>query len=73
MIEEVKAWQCTCDGCGKGYDIEGNQEAMIWKFKEDLMGWLGQEEDWKEISGKWYCSDCWAVDEEGEYVPDKNK
>lgn len=68
MIEQVTAWQCTCSNCGTGYNIEGGKEAMLWKDKDCLMFWLREDEEWKELDKKWYCGDCWTIDDNDNYV-----
>lgn len=64
-IETVNAYQCICDKCGKGYNTEGDDWPMVWINKDDLLTWLGTDEDnWKHIGEGWYCSSCIEWDEE---------
>ena len=68
MIETVMAWQCTCSNCGTGYNVEGGDSPMVWKKLDHLKDWLDNDENWKELTSKWYCGDCWTIDDNDNYV-----
>ncbi|NLZ31337.1 MAG: hypothetical protein GX885_11475 [Methanomicrobiales archaeon] len=59
MIKEVTMYQAVCDRCGAIVD----EEYMAWSEE-----WMAIEEaienDWKEISGKLYCPDCYEIEDD---------
>lgn len=66
MIQETTMYGYSCDHCKELFD-DGHGHSY-WKEKEDLMEWMKNDEWWREIDGKWYCGNCYTMNEEGEYI-----
>lgn len=67
MIQEVIMYEYHCDGCGHIYDDwDGN---TMYSNKEWIFTWLENDADWRWIDGKWYCADCYELNEDtDEYI-----
>lgn len=68
MIKEVTCYDIICDSCGKSLTKESE---MCYPDTESAE-MVAIDTEWKKISGKHYCSDCYKLDEDTyEYVPKK--
>lgn len=56
-----------CDGCGCHFkQIDG--EPVVSNNRSDLIE-MAEDSQWKQIKNRWYCPDCYAVDDEDNYTP----
>ncbi len=68
-IRKFEYWGCQCDRCGCRLN-DGAIDA--WSEKRDVVEFIADESNWLNIDGKWYCPDCYEVDDNtDEYVPIK--
>lgn len=68
MIKEVTYYDIICECCGKSLTEESE---MCYPDKDSAL-MVAEQSEWKKISGKHYCADCYKLDEEtDEYVPKK--
>ena len=68
-IEKIEAYICTCDNCGETYDNGdyipmGADESHL----KDMMG-----SDWIETDGKYYCLECYQIDDNDNIVLDETR
>ena len=65
MIKKRLCYELTCDRCGKKCS-DGETTSFC-----DTTRMLAAAEmaDWRHLKGRWYCPDCYEVDENDEYVP----
>ena len=69
MIKEVTYYDIICDSCGKSLTEESE---MCYPDKHSAL-MVAEQSEWKKISGKHYCADCYELDEKtDEYVTKKN-
>ncbi|MCR8919203.1 hypothetical protein [Bacteroides sp. ET225] len=67
MIQKVICYKAFCDRCGKSND-------WVWGTPDKALSVAMEVDDWREIGGKLYCSDCYEYDEKtDEYKPKKDK
>lgn len=65
MIKEVTCCDIICDRCGKSLTEESE---MFYPDNHSAL-MVAEQSEWKKISGKHYCPDCYELDEEtDEYV-----
>lgn len=62
--EEV--YICVCDRCGEVYDNGDCIPSFTETWEADNA--IREEEDWHEDGGKYYCPECFTVDEETDEV-----
>lgn len=68
MIKEVTYYDIICECCGKSLTEESE---MCYPDKDSAL-MVAEQSEWKKISGKHYCADCYKLDKEtDEYVPKK--
>ena len=66
MIKEVTYYDIICDRCGKSLTKESE---MCYPDTESAE-MVAMDNEWKKIGGKYYCADCYNLDEDtDEYVP----
>lgn len=68
MIKEITYYDIICDSCGKSLTKESD---MCYPDTESAE-MVAMNAEWKKISGKHYCSDCYELNNEtDEYLPKK--
>ena len=68
MIKEVTYYDIICDSCGKSL----TKESEMCYTDTESAEMVAIDTEWKKISGKHYCADCYELDEKTEeYVPKK--
>lgn len=68
MIKEVTYYDIICDRCGKSLTEESD---MCYPDTESAE-MVAIDTEWKKISGKHYCAECYELDEKtDEYVQKK--
>jgi hypothetical protein len=65
MIQEVKMYTIFCDICG--CDVNEGSEFAGWNDKSYLED-VAQEEGWKKLDDKHYCTECFEYDDDDELV-----
>ena len=69
MIKEVTYYDIICDRCGKSLI---NESETCYPDKDSAL-MVSEQSEWRKISGKHYCADCYEFDEKTyEYVPKNN-
>ena len=69
MIKEVTYYDIICDCCGKSLTEESE---MCYPDKHSAL-MVAEQSEWKKISGKYYCYDCYELDDKTDkYVPKNN-
>lgn len=63
-IEKVELYVCTCDNCG--CDYEESDLYMVYPDKTEADDACRNNGDWIKYHGKYYCTDCYELDEEGD-------
>lgn len=61
MIQKVICYKAFCDRCGKSND-------WVWGTPDKALSVAMEVDDWREIGGKLYCSDCYEYDEKTDEV-----
>lgn len=66
MIEPKTCYFLTCDRCGEEFD-DNCYHTDAYSLEQSA-----EFSRWREIGGKWYCPDCYELnDETDEYEPKK--
>jgi hypothetical protein len=58
MIEKIEAHRIKCDGCGRYFPGEYGEGFLFCTTEEDLITWISEDVEWKEVDGKYYCFGC---------------
>lgn len=70
-IEKIEAFICKCDNCGEVYD---NGDFIPSTGDEvEMESIIGNDSDWIKDNGKYYCPECYELDDDGYPTINKNK
>lgn len=67
MIEKTTIYTMRCDGCGCRIECSDN-EPVVSTDRLSLHA-LAEMSEWRQIRGRWYCPNCYGVDDSDNYVP----
>lgn len=65
MIKKILLYELVCDRCGKKC---GEGETTTFPDATSVSA-AAEMADWIKIKNRWYCPDCYEVDENDDYVP----
>lgn len=65
MIEKQTVYSLFCDSCGRHC---GDTDVSQFSDKESLLS-TAELLDWRKLKGKWYCPNCYTVDDYDNYIP----
>lgn len=70
-IEKVELYVCTCDNCGCNY--EECDLYMVYPDETEADDACRNNGDWVKDNGKYYCSDCYELDDNGYPIIDESR
>lgn len=65
MIKKRLLYELTCDRCGRKCS---DGESTMFPDASSVSA-TAEMADWIRINNRWYCPDCYEVDENDDYVP----
>ncbi|MDR1884279.1 MAG: hypothetical protein LBR26_16085 [Prevotella sp.] len=69
-IEKIQVYICRCDNCGEEYD---NGDYVPMAADETGIRGLVGDSDWVEEGGKYYCPQCYSIDDNDKLIIDGDR